>query len=133
MLSRLINPEPSESISLIDSSVNESPNTSPSTVTEVEDSEDQEYYDWLEKQSKLKQNIKKVCRKYGSSVKKSVPSSEFMFDSENNLLFCRNAKVGCLLNPLYISTSNPFPLGVGWHHNLADTFLVTFLRTSSSL
>ena len=59
-------------------------------------SEDEKYNNWLEKQTKLKENIKKVCDKYGSSVKKTVPRREFMFDSEHNLLFCRNAKVGII-------------------------------------
>jgi len=97
LLSRLINPQQLvsslESISFINSSVDELSAVSPSKL-QNDDSEDTKYKSWLKKQDKLKQNIKKVCNKYGSSLRKSVPSAEFMFDSEHNLLFCRNAKVG---------------------------------------
>ena len=54
---------------------------------------DEKFNNWIEKQATLKQNIQRVCKKYGLSVKKIVPSHEFIFDSEHNILFCRNAKV----------------------------------------
>ena len=51
---------------------------------------------WLRKQEELKKNIQQVCSRYGSSVKKnSVPFGSLMFDPSHQLLFCRNAKVGC--------------------------------------
>ena len=51
------------------------------------------YNVWREKQEILKTNVKSICEKYGASLRLRVPMSEFMYSSENNLLFCRNAKV----------------------------------------
>ena len=48
---------------------------------------------WLGKKDDLNRNVKKVCRKYGQKLRKIVPMKEFMYDSEHDLLFCRNAKV----------------------------------------
>ena len=41
----------------------------------------------------MKQTIRNVCDKYGSSVKKSVSTTQFIFDPEHNLIFCGNSKV----------------------------------------
>merc|ERR1719288_37436 len=49
---------------------------------------------WLRKQAFLRNNIKQVCKKYGSSLRKSVALKEFIYDAEHQLVFCRNAKVG---------------------------------------
>ena len=106
-----------ESISFINSSVDELSALSPSKL-QNDDLEDTKYKSWLKKQDKLKQNIKKVCNKYGSSLRKSVPSAEFMFDSEHNLLFCRNAKVAIRINFLHFHLSSIFyrlALQLGWH------------------
>ena len=51
------------------------------------------YNVWREKQEILKTNVKSICEKYGASLRLRVPMSEFMYSSENNILFCRNAKV----------------------------------------
>ena len=48
---------------------------------------------WSEKQEALKTNVKSICKKYGSSLRLRVPMTQFMYSSEDNLLFCRNAKV----------------------------------------
>jgi len=80
---------------------------------------DEELRNWLDTQERLKENIQKVCQKYGSSVRKSVELNQFMFDSEHNLLFCRNAKVGTttwLTNFLLISSQ---------HHHLYEQGFIT--------
>ena len=41
----------------------------------------------------IKENVRKVCDKYGKSVSRNVPKHQFMYDSKHKLLFCRNAKV----------------------------------------
>ena len=48
---------------------------------------------WWIGQARLKENIKRVCDKYGTFLEKEVPLKEFMYDPGSNLLFCRNAKV----------------------------------------
>ena len=52
---------------------------------------------WLKQKHALSINVERVCRKYGSTLRKKVSMKQFMYDSEHNLLFCRNAKV-CILN-----------------------------------
>ena len=48
---------------------------------------------WSEKQDALKTNVKSICKKYGASLRLRVPMTQFMYSSEDNLVFCRNAKV----------------------------------------
>ena len=48
---------------------------------------------WSERQEKLKRNVKSICKKYGASLRLRVPMTEFLYSSEDNLVFCRNAKV----------------------------------------
>lgn len=48
---------------------------------------------WSEKQEELKTNVKSICKKYGKSLRLRVPMTQFMYSSDDNLLFCRNAKV----------------------------------------
>ena len=80
--------------------VSESPNSSASS-SETFESTKEDYGDidegqfkiWLGKKDDLNRNVKKVCRKYGQKLRKIVPMKEFMYDSEHDLLFCRNAKV----------------------------------------
>lgn len=57
-------------------------------------SEEEGFKSWWLGQAKLKENVRKVCDKYGQSLNTHVPLKEFMFDSNSKLLFCRNAKVG---------------------------------------
>jgi len=57
-------------------------------------SEKKKFNIWLRKQAFLRNNIKQVCKKYGSSLRKSVALKEFIYDAEHQLVFCRNAKVG---------------------------------------
>ena len=56
-------------------------------------SEEEGFKSWWLGQAKLKENVRKVCDKYGQSLNRHVPLKEFMFDSNSKLLFCRNAKV----------------------------------------
>ena len=55
--------------------------------------EEEEFKSWWRAQAQLKENVRKVCHKYGPSLDQQVPLDQFMFDSSSNLLFCRNAKV----------------------------------------
>jgi len=55
---------------------------------------DSDFESWMSQQSELKENVRKVCDKYGKSLNGPVPLNQFMYDSKHNLLFCRNAKVG---------------------------------------
>ena len=55
--------------------------------------EEEDFKLWWGAQAELKENVRKVCDKYGQSLNKQVPLKEFMFDSSSRLLFCRNAKV----------------------------------------
>ena len=48
---------------------------------------------WMSRQSELKENVRKVCDKYGKSLNSKVPLNQFMYDSKHKLLYCRNAKV----------------------------------------
>ena len=52
-----------------------------------------EFQSWMSRQSELKEDIKKVCKEYGKSLRRDVPLKQFMYDPEHKLLFCRNAKV----------------------------------------
>ena len=80
--------------------VSESPNSSASSSETFEptkedygDIDEGQFKIWLGKKDDLNRNVKKVCRKYGQKLRKIVPMKEFMYDSEHDLLFCRNAKV----------------------------------------
>ena len=57
------------------------------------DDDDVHFESWMSRQSELKENIRKVCDKYGKSLNRQVPLNQFMYDSKHKLLFCRNAKV----------------------------------------
>lgn len=57
-------------------------------------SDDEGFQSWWSRQAELKENVRKVCNRYGQSLNSHVPLKEFMFDSNSKLLFCRNAKVG---------------------------------------
>ena len=56
-------------------------------------SDDVEFESWMFQQMDIKENVRKVCDKYGKSVSRTVPKHQFMYDSKHKLLFCRNAKV----------------------------------------
>ena len=60
---------------------------------EYGDIDEDQFKDWLQQKHDLSQNVDRVCRKYGHSLRKRVSMKEFMYDSEHDLLFCRNAKV----------------------------------------
>ena len=55
--------------------------------------DDVAFQSWMSRQSELKENIRKVCDKYGKSLNGEVPLNQFMYDSNHKLLYCRNAKV----------------------------------------
>ena len=85
------------------SSTDPTPSISSITATQIHEEIDEDLYDeWLEKQEKFKLHIKRVCNKYGKSVRKVVPMKEFLYDSKHKLLFCRNAKVNiCLFSATF--------------------------------
>ena len=56
-------------------------------------SEEEGFKSWWLGQAQLKENIRRVCDKYGTFLEKEVPLKEFMYDPRSKLLFCRNAKV----------------------------------------
>ena len=55
--------------------------------------DDVDFESWMSRQSELKENVRKVCDKYGKSLNSKVPLNQFMYDSKHKLLYCRNAKV----------------------------------------
>ena len=55
--------------------------------------DDDAFESWMSRQTELKENVRKVCDKYGKSLSCNVPLNQFMYDSKHKLLFCRNAKV----------------------------------------
>ena len=55
--------------------------------------EDVAFESWMSRQSELKENVRKVCDKYGKSLNTQVPLSRFMYDYKHKLLFCHNPKV----------------------------------------
>ena len=66
-------------------------------------SEDEDYQTWWNRQRELKENMRRVCKKYGQNVESiEVDMSRLIYDPDHKLLFCRNAKVeiGDLLNIL---------------------------------
>ena len=60
------------------------------------DNDDLDFESWMSRQSELKENVRKVCDKYGKSLNYDVPLNQFMFETQHKLLFCRNAKVNIL-------------------------------------
>jgi len=52
------------------------------------------FEDWWGKQKQRKEQIKRTCQKYGSSLRKHIKENDLMYDPRHELLFCRNAKVG---------------------------------------
>ena len=60
---------------------------------EYQAQDEDEFDSWLRGQEILRENIREVCKKYGDSIKKEVPISQFMYEVPHRLLFCRNAKV----------------------------------------
>ena len=96
--------------------------------------DNQQFKKWLKKQETLKQNILKVCEKYGSSLRKMMPLNQFMYDSEHNLLFCRNAKVW-LFSKNYPHRRLPLfkIVLLGWNNNLVDKFFDDVISASSPL
>ena len=63
---------------------------------EYGDIDKDQFREWLKQKHAFSQNVERVCRKYGSTLRKKVSMKQFMYDSEHDLLFCRNAKV-CIL------------------------------------
>ena len=62
---------------------------------EIADIDEEKFKAWLNQQSEFSKNVERVCRKYGYTLRKRVPMEAFIYDSEHDLLFCRNAKVCC--------------------------------------
>ena len=62
---------------------------------EIADIDEEKFKAWLNQQSEFSKNVESVCRKYGYTLRKRVPVEAFIYDSEHDLLFCRNAKVCC--------------------------------------
>jgi len=52
------------------------------------------FEEWWGKQKQRKEQIKRTCQKYGSSLRKHIKDNDLMYDPRHELLFCRNAKVG---------------------------------------
>ena len=55
---------------------------------------DESVESWLKSQELLKRSMRRVCEKFGGSVRVNVSRDEFMYSEDHNLLLCRNAKVG---------------------------------------
>ena len=75
-------------------------------LDKIDSNGDKAFESWLQEQNDLKENINRVCSKYGGSLRMSVSKNMFMHDPRDNLLYCRNAKVGStswLKNFLYLS------------------------------
>lgn len=80
--------------------VNESQEASDSPPLNLEpiteeygDIDEEQFQAWLKQKDELSENVARVCKKYGQTLRKKIPMKEFMYDSEHDLLFCRNAKV----------------------------------------
>ena len=59
----------------------------------------EEFRSWWGRQTDLKANIRRVCQKYGESAMSNVHTNWWIYDSNNNLMFCRQAKVCCTITP----------------------------------
>jgi len=67
---------------------------SKNVTCQAKNEEDSDYQIWLKEKKSLNLHIQTICKKYDKDVKTHFSHQSFMFDSEHNLLFCRNAKVG---------------------------------------
>ena len=85
-----------------------------------------QYEAWSEEQEVLKTNVKSICKKYGKSVRLRVPMTEFLYSGENNLLFCKNAKVSFKVKLLYLNFFK------GWNNIFAEELFVHLLKASTS-
>ena len=63
---------------------------------EYGDIDKDQFKTWLNQKNDFSKNVERVCKKYGPTLRKKVSMKEFMYDSEHDLLFCRNAKVGIM-------------------------------------
>ena len=89
---------PSVTFEQITETTDKSPSVTFEQITEEYDDIDKDQFRaWLKQKHAFSQNVERVCRKYGSTLRKKVSMKQFMYDSEHDLLFCRNAKV-CILN-----------------------------------
>ena len=80
--------------------------------------DDVEFDSWMSRQTELKENVSKVCDRYGKSLSIEVPLKEFMYDSKHKLLYCRNAKVNRIIVLHMCNIINKLK---GWNYNVADT------------
>ena len=72
----------------------------------------------MEEQRKIKDNILKVCQKYGKLVHNiSIQSSDLVYDQNSQFLMCGNAKVLIFFDNIFKEN-----LFIGWNHNLVDKF-----------
>ena len=89
---------PTVTFEQITETTDKSPSVTFEQITEEYDDIDKDQFRaWLKQKHAFSQNVERVCRKYGSTLRKKVSMKQFMYDSEHDLLFCRNAKV-CILN-----------------------------------
>ena len=70
---------------------------------------------WRQNQEILKTNVKSVCKKYGKSLRLRVPITEFLYSSEDNLLFCKNAKVSFASISFSFSSTYIYSKRLGQH------------------
>ena len=67
------------------------------TEVNTEDSrviDDVEHFkSWLKQKNDISKAVERVCKKYGQTLRKKMSMEEIIYDSEHDLLFCRNAKV----------------------------------------
>ena len=103
----IISPSPNSSVEEdysaeydVKTEVNESQEASDSPPLNFEpiteeygDIDEEQFQAWLKQKDELSENVARVCKKYGQTLRKKIPMKEFMYDSEHDLLFCRNAKV----------------------------------------
>ena len=81
-----------------------------------------DFESWNSRQTDLKENIKKVCDKYGKSLSHKVPLNAFMYDSKHKLLFCRNAKVNVELICRFL-----FCVGQTYRHTVLHSRFIVLL------
>ena len=98
---------------------------------EYGDIDEEQFKAWLKQKDDLSENVARVCRKYGQTLRKKVPMKEFMYDSEHDLLFCRNAKV-CFL--IYFENFYSILKNIlsGWNNILAQQLFINFFKVSTS-
>ena len=66
--------------------------------------EGEDFSSWWGQQTELKANIRRVCQKYGESAMSNVHTNWWIYDSNNDLMFCRQAKVCCIVLVMYTIT-----------------------------